>query len=48
MPEKAQVRKSIFSARNMEDLGRLYENDTPAPAYDLKKQMDPRSEPPEK
>ena len=39
MSEKGQVRKSMFSLQNMEELGRLYESDTPAPAYDFKRRM---------
>jgi len=39
MSEKGQVRKSMFSAQNMEELGRLYESDTPVLAYDFKRRM---------
>jgi AraC-like DNA-binding protein len=33
MSEKGQVLKSMFSVQNMEELGRLYESDTPVLAY---------------
>ena len=39
MSEKGQVRKSMFSVQNMEELGRLYESDTPVLAYDFKRRM---------
>ena len=39
MSEKGQVRKSMFSVQNMEELRRLYESDTPALAYDFKRRM---------
>ena len=35
MSEKGQVRKSMFSVQNMEELRRLYESDTPVLAYDF-------------
>jgi len=35
MSEKGQFRKSMFSVQNMEELGRLYESDTPVLAYDF-------------
>src|SRR5216683_5388934 len=39
MSEKGQFRKSMFSVQNMEELGRLYESDTPVLAYDFKRRM---------
>jgi hypothetical protein len=39
MSEKGQVRKSMFSVQNMEELGRLYESDTPVLAYDFERRM---------
>jgi hypothetical protein len=39
MSEKVQVRKSMFSVQNMEELGRLFESDTPVLAYDFKRRM---------
>src|ERR1700730_11142900 len=39
MSEKRQSRKSMFSVQNMEELGRLYESDTPVLAYDFKRRM---------
>jgi hypothetical protein len=33
MSEKGQVRKSMFSVQNMEELRRLYDSDTPVLAY---------------
>jgi hypothetical protein len=39
MSEKGQSRKSMFSVQNMEELGRLYESDTPVLAYDFKRGM---------
>jgi AraC-like DNA-binding protein len=39
MSEKGQVRKSMFSVQNMEELRRLYESDTPVLAYDFKRRM---------
>ena len=39
MSEKGQVRKSMFSVQNMEELGRLYESDTPVLAYDFQRRM---------
>ena len=40
MSEKGQSRKSMFSAlKNMEELRRLYDSDTPVLAYDFKRRM---------
>jgi len=39
MSEKGQVPKSMFSVQNMEELGRLYESNTPVLAYDFKRRM---------
>jgi AraC-like DNA-binding protein len=40
MSEKGQPRKSMFSAlKNMEELRRLYDSDTPLLAYDFKRRM---------
>src|ERR1700735_3735492 len=39
MSQKGQVRKSMFSVQNMEELGRLYESDTPVLAYDFQRRM---------
>jgi AraC-like DNA-binding protein len=39
MSEKGQVRKSMFSVQNMEELARLYESNTPVLAYDFKRRM---------
>lgn len=40
MSEKGQTRKSMFGAlRNMEELRRLYDSDTPVLAYDFKRRM---------
>jgi hypothetical protein len=39
MSEKGQFRKSMFSVQHMEELGRLYESDTPVLAYDFKRRM---------
>ena len=40
MSEKGQVRKSMFSAlKNMEELRRLYDSDTPVLAYAFKRRM---------
>ena len=43
MSEKGQVRKSMFSVQNMEELGRLYEGDTPVLAYELNTTEPPAS-----
>ena len=39
MSEKGQVRKSMFSVQNMEELRRLYDSDTPVLAYAFKRRM---------
>jgi hypothetical protein len=40
MSEKGQSRKSMFSAlKNMEELRRLYDSDTPVLAYEFKRRM---------
>jgi hypothetical protein len=40
MAEKGQSRKSMFVAlKNMEELRRLYDSDTPVLAYDFKRRM---------
>src|SRR5260370_34926198 len=39
MSEKGQVRKSMFSVQNMEELGRLYESDTPILAFAFKRRV---------
>jgi hypothetical protein len=38
MSEKGQSRKSMFVAKNMEELRRLYDSDTPVLAYAFKRQ----------
>ena len=40
MSQKGQSRKSMFVARNMEELRRLYDTDTPVLAYAFKRQTD--------
>ena len=40
MSEKGQSRKSMFVAKNMEELRRLYDTDTPVLAYAFKRQTD--------
>src|ERR1700726_2612225 len=39
MSEKGQVRRSMFSVQNMEELRRLYDSDTPVLAYEFKRRM---------
>jgi AraC-like DNA-binding protein len=40
MSEKGQSRKSMFAVKNMEELRRLYDSDTPVLAYAFKRQTD--------
>ena len=40
MAEKGQSRKSMFVVKNMEELRRLYDTDTPVLAYAFKRQTD--------
>jgi AraC-like DNA-binding protein len=39
MSEKGQAQKSMFAVKNMEELRRLYQSDTPVLAYDFKRRM---------